>query len=161
MSLEPSPANDFLAEHIQRLTSSYHRLTGRDLVEPKLDPIAAARWLYRDAPFALLSHDTRDDPVFNYANLTAQGLFEMNWGQFTRLPSRLSAEPLAQAERRRLLEEVSAKGYIDDYSGVRIARSGKRFRIEGSTVWNVYDENDAFYGQAARIEHWQTVSDDR
>ncbi len=150
---EPSPANGFLTEHIQRLTMSYRRWTGGELVDPALDPVAAARWLYR-APFALLSHDTQQDPVFNYANLTAQRLFGMDWESFIRLPSRLSAEPLAQAERQRLLEKVTVKGYLVGYCGVRIARNGRRFRIEGATVWNVYDENNAFYGQAARIERW-------
>jgi hypothetical protein len=154
MSLpEPSPANGFLAAHIQRLAASYRRLTGKALVDPALDPISAARFLYH-APFALLSHDAQKDPVFNYANLTAQRLFEMDWESFTYLPSRLSAEPLAQAERQRLLEEVQAKGYIAYYSGVRITRSGKRFRIEGAQIWNVYDEEEQFCGQAARIERW-------
>ncbi|GAB6067288.1 MEKHLA domain-containing protein [Methylothermus subterraneus] len=155
MSLpEPSPANGFLAEHVRLLTASYRRWTGKDLIDPTLDPIAAARFLYH-APFALVSHDTRQDPVFNYANLTAQRLFGMDWPSFTRLPSRLSAEPLAQAERSRLLAEVSAKGYLADYRGVRIARDGRRFRLEGAEIWNVCDTNGAFYGQAARIARWR------
>lgn len=154
---EPSPANSFLTRHIHRLALSYRHWTGADLVDPALDPVAAARWLYH-APFALLSHDTQEDPVFNYANLTAQHLFGMDWESFTRLPSRLSAEPLAQAERRRLLEEVAAKGYIADYWGVRIAQSGRRFRIEGAVVWNVHDENGVFCGQAARIERWHWLA---
>jgi hypothetical protein len=159
MSLEPAPANNFLAAHVQRLRLSYCRLTGNDLALPELAPIAAARWLYQQAPFALLSHDTQADPVFNYANLTGQCLFEMDWATLVHLPSRFSAEPLAQAERQRLLEEVSTQGYIANYSGVRIARSGRRFRIEGATVWNVYDENDAFYGQAARIDRWDFIEE--
>lgn len=150
---EPSPANDFLAEHIRRMMVSYRRLTGSDLVDPKLDLKTAARFLYH-APFALLSHDAQEDPAFNYANLTAQRLFELDWESFTCLPSRLSAEPLAQTERQRLLEAVRVKGYIACYSGVRISRSGRRFRIEGARVWNVYGEEGQFCGQAARIERW-------
>lgn len=153
MMPKPSPSNDFLADHIQRLLASYRCVTGRDLIDPRLDLKAAARFLYH-APFALLSHDAQEDPVFNYANLTAQRLFELNWEDFTRLPSRLSAEPLAQSERQRLLEEVKAKGYVANYCGVRIAQSGKRFRIEGAEVWNVYDEQSQICGQAARIERW-------
>ncbi len=155
---EPSSANGFLTEHIQRLVRSYRCWTGAELVDPTLDPIAAARWLYY-APFALLSHDAQEDPVFNYANLTAQRLFERDWENFTGLPSRLSAEPPVQAERRRLLEEVTAKGYIADYCGIRIAKSGRRFRIEGALVWNVYDETGAFCGQAARIDRWHWLAD--
>lgn len=151
---EPSPNNDFLVEHSERLRSSYRRWTGRDLVDPALDPVAAARYLYH-APFVLLSHDTRDDPLFNYANLTAQCLFEMDWATITRLPSRLSAEALVWEERRRLLERVSRYGYIDDYQGVRITRSGRRFLIEGAMVWNVTDEQGVYHGQAARFERWR------
>ena len=159
MSLEPAPANNFLVAHVQCLRLSYRYLTGNDLTPPELDLVAAARWLYQQAPFALLSHDTQADPVFNYANLTGQRLFEMDWATLIHLPSRFSAEPLARAERQRLLREVSAQGYIANYSGERIARSGRRFRIEDATVWNIYDEHNAFYGQAARIDRWNFIEE--
>ena len=37
------------------------------------------------------------------ANRTARGLWGLTWDESLRLPSRLSAEPLVQAERHRLL----------------------------------------------------------
>jgi hypothetical protein len=55
------------------------------------------------------------------------------------MPSRRSAEPLAQTERAQLLARVSAHGFIDDYSGIRISARGRRFRIDRATVWNVVD----------------------
>ena len=73
----------------------------------------------------------------------------MNWNEIVGLPSRLSAEPLAQAERERLLQRVAANGYIDDYSGVRIARSGRRFTIKQATVWNLVNPGGVVLGQAA------------
>ena len=45
----------------------------------------------------------------------------LGWDDFTSMPSRLSAEPLAQEERDRLLARVGSHGYIDDYSGIRIS----------------------------------------
>jgi hypothetical protein len=155
MSLpEPSPANGFLAEYVQCLALSYQRVSGFALADPTLDPKALACFLYH-APFALVSHDAGEDPVFNYANLTAQRLFEMDFKTFTRLPSRLSAAPSAQTERELVLKAVKTKGYCADYCGVRISRSGKRFRIEQAEIWNVYDRTGAFYGQAARIMRWR------
>ncbi len=159
MSLpEPSPANDFLTEYIHCLALSYKRVSGFDLADPTLDPKALARFLYH-APFALVSHDAGEDPVFNYANLTAQRLFEMDFKTFTCLPSRLSADPSAQAERELLLEEVKTKGYCADYCGVRISRSGRRFRIEQAEIWNVCDPTGALCGQAARIMRWRFLDD--
>jgi hypothetical protein len=68
---------------------------------------------------------------------------------FARLPSRLSAEPLAQDMRVKLLEKVTQQGYVDGYSGVRIASSGKRFMITDTTVWNLVDAAGGYHGQAA------------
>ena len=52
---------------------------------------------------ALLMPGNEADPVFCYANRTAQRLWGLTWDEFIRLPSRHSAEPLVQAERDRLL----------------------------------------------------------
>lgn len=147
---EPSPENRYLKDHIEQLCQSYRRLTGRELAPPELPPEEAARWLYLEAPFPLLSHDTRSEPHFNYANRAAQKLFEMDWETFVKTPSRLSAEPLHQKERQRLLEAVAREGYIDHYRGIRISRSGRRFWIE-ATVWNLTDSEGRFLGQAAKI----------
>jgi hypothetical protein len=74
--------------------------------------------------FGLLEHDTSPDPLFVYANLTAQERFERSWDEFVGLPSRLSAGELAREERRVFLDQVRLRGYADDYRGVRIAKSG-------------------------------------
>jgi len=112
-----------------------------------------AEALYQ-APFVVLSHGTETDPIFNYANLTAQRLFEMTWAQMTSLPSRLSAEPLRRQQRERLLTAVSERGYIDDYRGVRISSTGRRFLIEQATVWNLRDTQGRPAGQAATFAQW-------
>jgi hypothetical protein len=81
----------------------------------------------------------------------------MSWQKMVSLPSRRSAEPRAQAERRRLLDRVSQHGWIDDYSGVRVAASGRRFRIAAATVWNLLDETGTAVGQAAAFARWQRL----
>jgi hypothetical protein len=95
--------------------------------------------------------------VFTYGNQTALGLFEMSWREFTSLPSRLSAEPMNQEERTRLLREVSARGFIESHSGVRISRTGRRFLIKRAIVWNLEDRAGRFCGQAATFGDWEPL----
>lgn len=135
------------------MLASLRHWTGRNLVEPGLAPEEQARELF-NAPFAVLSHDTATDPILNYANRISLQLFELSWEELTVMPSRLTAEAPARAERTRLLSEVSSRGYIDDYRGVRVAKNGRRFLIERATVWNLLDESGAPYGQAATFNEW-------
>jgi len=152
----PDSKKDQIAHHMAILQTSYRHYTGRYLFDPKLDASEAITWL-EQAPFALISHGTQPDPIFNYGNQTALQLFGMTWDEFTRMPSRLSAEPVDRAERMRLLDRVSRNGYIDDYTGVRIAADGSRLLIRHVTVWNLLDESDQFYGQAAMIPEWEML----
>ena len=152
----PNPSNAFLADHAELLCDSYRKLTGRELIKPSGDRVEMAKALYH-APFAVVSHDTADDPIFNYANKKAMELFEMDWQTITQLPSRKSAEPVNRDERERLLAEVAEHGYIDDYSGIRISASGRQFRIEGATVWNLVDRQGGYAGQAAIFSNWLFV----
>ena len=77
----------------------------------------------------MLSHNTKAEPIFNYANAKALELFELSWEEFITLPSRLSAESVNQEERATLLAQVTAHGFIDNYQGIRISSTGKRFKI--------------------------------
>ena len=153
---EPAPHNDFLAPHVAHLARCYRALTGRELADPALTLVEQARQVWA-APFAVVSHNVAAEPIFNYGNQTALRLFAMSWEDLTRLPSRLSAEPLHQPERARLFETVRAQGYIDDYRGVRIAKTGRRFWIENATVWTLTDEAGLLYGQAALFAHWRDL----
>lgn len=146
-----------LSRHVAILQSSYLRWTGKSLLAPGVQNDAAVQWL-ESVPFAVVSHDTRADPVFNYANRAALQLFGMTLEQFTALPSRLSAGPVDRDERARLLERVGRDGYIDDYSGVRVAADGRHFMIRNATVWNLMDEDGQYYGQAAMIPEWSEVA---
>ena len=155
---EPAVANAWQLAHVELILGSYARLTGRALLGPLPDEPAAARAqrLY-SAPFVLLSHDTQGDPCFNYANLTAQRLFEHPWAGLVGLPSRYSAEPVAREARQKLLETVANRGYTDDYSGIRIASSGRRFLIRAACVWNLLDADGRLHGQAATFAHWEAA----
>jgi hypothetical protein len=140
--------------HTECLLRSYKHFTGRELLDSKMTGPELARALY-EAPFVLVSHGTEADPVLNYGNATALGLWEMSWEELTRTPSRFTAEAPNREERARLLAEVSEHGFIDNYSGVRISKNGRRFRITQATVWNLRDGAGAPCGQAATFAGWE------
>lgn len=155
--LKPCTANHFQVGHTELLRQSYHSLTGRHLLDPSLSPLAAAEALFT-APFVVLSHDTAPDPILTYGNQLALDLFALSWEAFTRMPSRLTAEAPNRADRERLLAKVTARGFIDDYAGVRIASTGQRFLIQQATVWNLIDATGQRCGQAATFQHWQPLA---
>jgi hypothetical protein len=140
--------------HSGLLAASYRRWTGRDLLGAAIAGGSLARDLYH-APFALLSHGTEADPLFNYANLKAQGLWELDWDYLIGTPSRRSAEAGAQADRSEALTAALQHGFVANYSGIRIAASGRRFRIEDGVIWNLMDAYERLQGQAAMFSRWQ------
>jgi len=148
--VKPSQENGWLSGHVSVLLDSFRELTGCDLIEAGDDPVETARRVF-EAPFFVASHDGADDPVLTYGNRCALELFEMDWEDFVKTPSRFTAEAPNRKERQRLLTAVSEYGFIDDYSGVRISAKGRRFRIWKATVWNVAATN----GQAATFPEWE------
>jgi hypothetical protein len=153
---EPKPYNHFLRGHGNLLLSSFQRLTGKNLLKQEYSSEDSYRVLF-EAPFCVVSHNTEDDPIFNYANQAALSVFEMSWPEFTCLPSRKSAESINREDRDRLLARVSKNGFIDDYQGVRISSSGTRFWIEEATVWNLINECGGYCGQAAVLYNWRVI----
>lgn len=144
---------DAVIEHSLNMVRSMKALTGRDLLPGVTDPREIARQLY-EAPFVLVSHGTQADPVLNYGNRRALELWEMTWEELTQTPSRYTAEAPNREERARLLAEVTAHGFIDNYAGVRISKNGRRFRIHQATVWNLKDAQGVRCGQAATFATW-------
>jgi hypothetical protein len=141
---------DSAGPRLALIPESFARLTGRPLLGAT-PPTPAALWR---APMVILAHGVEADPVFFYGDAMALELFELSAEQLLRTPSRLSAETPDRAERARLLGQVSRRGFIDDYAGVRVSSTGRRFRIEQATVWNLIDATGALHGQAAAFAHW-------
>ncbi|MFA7601561.1 MAG: MEKHLA domain-containing protein [Novosphingobium sp.] len=133
------------AARIALIAESFARLLGRPLVAASDDPVAAL-W---DAPQVIVAHDIEPDPVFFFGNRAALAAFECDVAAFTAMPSRLSAEAPLREERQLLLDRVTRDGFIDDYAGVRISATGRRFRIAGAVVWNLVDAEGLRAGQAA------------
>jgi hypothetical protein len=145
---------DFAAGQTQILARSFRKWTGRDLLPGNFSSAELAEKIFH-APFVVVSHGTEADPVLNYGNAAALALWEMSWAEFTRTPSRLTAEAPNRDERAKLLQAVTRRGFIDDYSGVRISNAGRRFKIARATVWNLILENGGPCGQAAIFSQWE------
>ncbi|MGA1072319.1 MAG: MEKHLA domain-containing protein [Pseudohongiellaceae bacterium] len=141
-----------IQQQAKLLARSYHAALGRPLIcgvsEPSVDEILTAN-------FALLSHGTEADPLFNFGNDLALTLFERSFEDFVRLPSRKSSGQTRDEDRIRLLEEVTRNRFIENYSGIRVSASGRRFEISDAVVWNVIDESGVYRGQAAKISTWR------
>ncbi|MFO1487701.1 MAG: MEKHLA domain-containing protein [Verrucomicrobiota bacterium] len=145
--------NPSVIAHSEMLLRSHRHFTGRELVHASGDAAEKSRQLF-EAKFVVVSHGTEADPVLNYGNAAALALWEMSWEQLLQTPSRLTAEAPLREERARLLEAVTTRGFIDDYSGIRISRTGRRFRIGRATVWNLITPGGAPAGQAATFADW-------
>ena len=131
------------------IPESYARLSGRALV-----PAGEDMWTMRRA---VVAHGTEDAPLFFYGNALALDLFALTAERFVGMPSHESAEPANRTERTAMLERLEHENVVADYSGVRIAADGRRFRIERAVVWNLLDPNGKRHGQAATFAKWRPV----
>lgn len=138
---EPSFENSFQCGHALILLRTYDHLLGH--------PLATNPEALYHAPFPVLSHNTADDPIFTYGNLAAQRLWEVSWDQITQMPSRLSAELDERATRAAMLASITENGFIDNYHGIRISSSGRRFAIKNAVIWTLTDDQGHKCGQAA------------
>ena len=154
--MKPVWQTDSVVAQTACLARSLKRWTGRELLPDVSDPAELAQKVF-EAPFVVVSHGTEADPILNYGNAAALALWEMSWEELTRTPSRLTAEAPNREERAGLLEIVTRRGFIDDYSGVRIAKSGRRFRINRATVWNLLTADGKPCGQAAMFDRWEFI----
>jgi len=149
-----------MSSQIQLIADSFKYYVGHDLIrlissDADLSPTVA----FTETRSVIVSHGIETDPIFNYGNPAALALFELDWHTFTQLPSRYSAEALNREERAQMLEKVSRQGYVDDYQGVRVSSTWKRFHIANAYVWNLRDSTGIYQGQAAMFDQWTDLTD--
>ncbi|NES81244.1 MAG: MEKHLA domain-containing protein [Moorea sp. SIO2B7] len=140
----------------QLLLDSYKKLIGHDLIERTGNAEEEAKELFF-SPFAVLSHGIEADPIYNYGNQVILDLWERSWDDLIKTPSRLSAEPMLREERQKILEKTTTQGYLKNYQGVRISRTGKQYKIEDVTIWNVLDYQGKYCGQTATFSKWSIL----
>ena len=109
MQTEPVWTRPQVVAQSALILRSFRAKVGRALLPLSGDARDDARALF-EAPFAVLAHGTEADPIFFYGNATALRLWDMSFEDFTRMPSRLSAEPMLREERQRLARKGCAAG---------------------------------------------------
>lgn len=145
-----------IIEHSQVLLDSFQRWLGRDLINRAQSAEQQAEALFT-APCVVVSHGVQKDPILSYGNRAALQLWEMDFAALTSIPSRLTAEPMHRDERAQLLARTTAHGFVDDYSGIRVSSTGKRFLIREAIVWNLLSPEGQYVGQAATFADWEQL----
>jgi hypothetical protein len=140
----------------QVLLDSFEHWLHRPLYDRRGTPAEQSRALYF-APQVVVAHGLEDDPILNYGNQAALELWEMDLSTLLQTPSRVTAEPAERATRQQMLERTHRHGFIDDYCGVRISRTGRRFLIRNAIVWNLLDHGRPA-GQAATFTAGEFLS---
>lgn len=143
-----------IIRHSLRLNNSFLHWTGTELMDALVSSETLAKQLFH-APFVLLSHGQEPDPILNYGNQAGLDLWETNWLELTRMPSRLTAESSERNERAQFLQQATQTGYQAHYKGIRISTTSRRFAIEDAEIWDVMDEQGKKCGQAAKFSCWQ------
>ncbi|NRF96127.1 MEKHLA domain-containing protein [Paenibacillus frigoriresistens] len=142
-------------EHAKTIIQSYKKCTGKDLIHVNNEASLFDQLFH--APIIVLSHGVEDDPILNFGNREALKLWELDWETFIKTPSRLTAEPMEREERDRFFEIVTEKGFVDNYTGIRISSNGTRFYIVKATVWNLVDDEGKYQGQAASFKEYEYI----
>jgi hypothetical protein len=145
----PGADNNYHREHILLILQNLQRWTGYDLIAKYGFSLDKIGWQVFNADFYLLSHNNATDPVLTYGNKQVLELWEVSWEDLIAMHSRETAKPIDRADRAAIMERVKADNYINGYSGVRVSKTGKEFKILDGIIWNLFTDNGDFYGQAA------------
>lgn len=104
--------------------------------------------------FVLITHGTESDPIFNYGNIAALEAFVRTWEDLRTIPSRQSVVFRSQDEeiRIKLLKTVTDTGFVEGATGIRVRGDDKFMRLVNAVVWNCYDNDGVYIGQAALFD---------
>jgi len=141
----------------QVLLDSFERFLHRPLVNREGTIAEQAQRLFH-APAVVVAHGTQTDPILCFANQAALDLWEADLQEMLKMPSRRTAEPTERSERAEMLQRGLATGFLEDYQGIRITTSGKRFQIDNAIIWNLMDGAGKRKGQAATFTNWRFIT---
>jgi predicted DNA-binding protein (UPF0251 family) len=134
--------------HVKLLLDSFKKFVNRDLIERTGDAEDDFR-IINNSSIIVASHNGAEDPILNFGNQAALNLWELEWDEFVKVPSRKTAELDLREKREEMLKIAEKNGFFDNYEGVRISATGKRFMIKKAIIWNVINEAGEKVGQAA------------
>lgn len=150
-----------ITSHVTLLHDSLQKLTGRGICERmgiSEDVLQSSNDTYNDIclddRFVLISHGTEEDPIYNFANLAGLEAFVRTWEELIKIPSRQSVvfQTVDEELRIELIKSVTNDGYVEGASGTRVRGDDKFIRLVDAVVWNLYDSNGVYSGQAALFD---------
>ena len=112
---------------------------------------------HKNTRYAILSHGTQDDPIYNYFNKAAMETFLYEPEEIYQLPSRKSAPPDLRIDRAALIQASVERGFQVYTKAVRVTKYGQLFQINEGLLWNVYDDNGNRVGQTALFDRNKIV----
>jgi MEKHLA domain len=113
--------------------------------------------IYLDNRYVLITHGTESDPIYNFANRAALTAFWRSYSSMIQLPSARSVVLQSKDESRRiqLMKSVTENNYVENATGVRIRDDGRFVKLVDAVVWNCFDDDDTYIGQAAFFDRLQ------
>lgn len=148
-----------IISHVALVDESLRKLSGEGIFERMGLSIAhEANDIYEkiceNERFVLITHGIESDPIYNYGNVAALEAFARTWDDLRTIPSRESVVIRSQDEKLRieLMKTVTDTGFVDGATGIRVRGDDKFIRLVDAVVWNCYDRESVYVGQAALFD---------
>jgi hypothetical protein len=151
----PTSDNEYHKNHVLLMLNNLRKWTSYDLVADCGFPEETLGEQILNADFYILSHNGSQDPILNYANKKVLELWEVSWEELTSMYARDTAKADNQMTREKMMKKVREQNYVSGYSGLRISKTGKEFKILDVTIWNLFTDTGDPYGQAAWFKRFE------
>lgn len=133
-------------------SDSLLKLTGISLLD-RMEGVENVHDVHTCIRYAVLSHDTQQDPIYIYFNQGAFLTFQWPDNEVYSLPSRYSAPGGELRNERDILMKKVVQDQVQTFSeAIRQTKSGHQFRLKDVLLWNVYDTGGNRVGQTALFD---------
>jgi MEKHLA domain len=128
------------------------KLTGTSLLD-RMEGIDSIHDVHSCSRYAVLSHGTQQDPIYNYFNQGALLTFQWPEDEVYQLPSRYSAPGGKLRDQRDILMERVVQEQAQTFpEAIRQTKTGQPFRLTDVLLWNVFDTEGSRVGQTALFD---------
>ncbi len=146
-------------ELVDHILTSHKSTFGYSLIQSNSLEISnhlASQRLY-NLPIPVIAHDNQTDPYITYVNCLGLTLWCRRWEEMVGIPSRLTAPPDEQIERKSALSQALKQESLINYQAIRIDSNGHRFAISNGRIWSIFNQEGIRLGQAATFTNWRRL----
>eukprot|EP00977_Amphora_coffeiformis_P013038 scaffold3339_cov174-Amphora_coffeaeformis.AAC.6 len=144
----PSGRVENVDQWLRWSSESLERITGQGLLD-RMEGVETLGEVHENERYAVLSHGTQSDPVYNYFNKGALLQFEWPELEVYSLPSRYSAPEILRDGREEEIKSAVEQDVMTIPTATRQSKHGALFQLTNVTLWNVYDDEGERVGQTA------------